>query len=222
MFEPISAREFHAAEGTEDWRVIGDGATAFFGTVTFGDAVRLVEAIGGLPGLEDHRPDVDVRDDGVTVRLLSRSTEWYGMSREDVELAQQISAAARELGLTADPGRVQSVTVIPGATGIAEIVPFWQAALGYDRRPDSPDADLVDPYDRNPGFWFETMEQPRADGGGAIHIAVWVPPEAAEARVAAALAAGGTMVRDTFAPAWWTLADAAGNEVDIATVLERD
>jgi hypothetical protein len=25
------------------------------------------------------------------------------------------------------------------------------------------------------------------------------------------------MVRDQFAPAWWTLADAAGNEIDIAT-----
>jgi 4a-hydroxytetrahydrobiopterin dehydratase len=222
MFEPISAREFHAAEGTADWRVIGDGATAFFGTVTFGDAVRLVEAIGGLPGLEDHRPDVDVRHDGVTVRLLSISTEWYGMSREDVELARQISAAARELSLAADPGKVQSMVVIPGATLIADVVPFWQAALGYDRRPDSPDEDLVDPRDRNPGFWFEAMEQPRADGGGAIHVAVWVPPEAAEARVAAALAAGGRMVRDDFAPAWWTLADVAGNEVDIATVLERD
>jgi hypothetical protein len=30
------------------------------------------------------------------------------------------------------------------------------------------------------------------------------------------------MVRDQFAPRWWTLADAAGNEVDIATVKDRD
>lgn len=49
-----------------------------------------------------------------------------------------------------------------------------------------------------------------------------VPPEQAEARVAAALAAGGRLVRDRFAPAWWTLADAAGNEADIATTLSRD
>ncbi len=66
------------------------------------------------------------------------------------------------------------------------------------------------------------MEEPRADGGGAIHIAVWVPPEEAEARVAAALAAGGHIVRDDHAPAWWTLADAAGNEADVATVETRD
>ena len=222
MFDPMSAREFHAASDTDDWRVIGDGATAYFATPTFADAVRLVDAIGALPGVEDHRPDVDVRQDGVTVRLLSRSTEWYGMSHQDLERASQISAAARELGFAADPGRAQSVLVIPGAPVIAEVVPFWQAELGYDRRPASPDEDLVDPRDRNPGFWFETMEQPRPDGGGAIHVAVWVAPEVAETRVAAALAAGGRMVRDTFAPAWWTLADAAGNEVDIATVLERD
>jgi hypothetical protein len=66
------------------------------------------------------------------------------------------------------------------------------------------------------------MDQARPDGGGAIHVAVWVPYEQAEARIAAALAAGGRMVRDQFAPAWWTLADAAGNEADIATTKSRD
>jgi len=66
------------------------------------------------------------------------------------------------------------------------------------------------------------MNEPRPDGGGAIHVAIWVPYEQAEARVAAALAAGGRLVRDEFAPAWWTLADAAGNEADIGTTMSRD
>jgi 4a-hydroxytetrahydrobiopterin dehydratase len=66
------------------------------------------------------------------------------------------------------------------------------------------------------------MDEPRPDGSGAIHIAVWVPPEQAEARVRAALASGGRMVRDDFAPAWWTLADASGNEGDICTAVGRD
>ena len=104
---------------------------------------------------------------------------------------------------------------------IADITPFWRAILGYEPRVDSPEEDLVDPHDRGPSFWFEGMDQPRADGGGAIHIGVWVPGEVAEARIKAALAAGGRMVRDDFAPAWWTLADAAGNEADIATVTGR-
>jgi 4a-hydroxytetrahydrobiopterin dehydratase len=101
-------------------------------------------------------------------------------------------------------------------------MPFWQAALAYAPRGDTPDEDLVDPRGRGPAFWFEPMDEPRADGGGAIHVAVWVPHEQAEARVAAALAAGGRLVRDEFAPAWWTLADAAGNEADIATTTGRD
>jgi 4a-hydroxytetrahydrobiopterin dehydratase len=94
--------------------------------------------------------------------------------------------------------------------------------LGYDRRADSPDEDLVDPNDRGAAFWFEAMDEPRGDGGGAIHIAVWVPEEQAEARVAAALAAGGRIVRDDRAPMWWTLADAAGNEADVATTSGRE
>ena len=90
------------------------------------------------------------------------------------------------------------------------------------RARDSPDEDLVDPRGRGPAFWFEQMQEPRPDGGGAIHVAIWVPYEQAEARIAAALAAGGRMVRDEFAPSWWTLADAAGNEADIATTMSRD
>jgi 4a-hydroxytetrahydrobiopterin dehydratase len=143
------------------------------------------------------------------------------MTRRDEELARRISAAARLLGLAADPSAVQSLLVIPGATVRAEVMPFWRAVLGYEPRRDSPAEDLVDPRGRGVPFWFEEMAEPRP-GGGAIHVAVWVPYERAEARIAAALAAGGHMVRDTFAPSWWTLADAAGNEADIATVKDRD
>ena len=218
----LTPKEFQQAPGTEDWRVIGDGACAFFRTASFADAVRLVQAIGGLAGLDEHRPDVDLRRDGVTVRLVSTGDDYYGMTRRDVDLASRISAAARELGLISEPSKVQSVLIIPGAASVPDVLPFWQAVLGYERRPDSPEEDLVDPGNRGPAFWFEQMEETRPDGCGAIHVAVWVPQEQAEARVAAALAAGGRMVRDQYAPAWWTLADAAGNEADIATAESRD
>jgi 4a-hydroxytetrahydrobiopterin dehydratase len=181
-----------------------------------------VAAIGELAGVDDHHPDVDLRHDGVTVRLITITDDFYGMSTRDVELARQISAVAREFGLSADPENVQTLLVIPGAPLTAEVMPFWQAVLGYEPRGDSPDEDLVDPRRRGASFWFEQMREPRADGGGAIHVAIWVPHDQAEARVAAALAAGGRMVRDEFAPSWWTLADGAGNEADIATTLGRD
>jgi 4a-hydroxytetrahydrobiopterin dehydratase len=222
MSDHISPTQFRESEGVDDWRVLGDGANAYFRTGSFAAGARLVEAISELPGVDEQRPDVDVRHDGVTVRLLKISEDYAGMTRGIVEIARRISAAARKLGFSADPSAVQSVLVIPGATDRPGIMPFWRAVLGYEPRRDSPAEDLVDPRGRAVPFWFEQMREPRADGGGAIHIAVWVPYELAEARIAAALAAGGRMVRDTFAPSWWTLADPAGNEADIATTKGRD
>ena len=55
-----------------------------------------------------------------------------------------------------------------------------------------------------------------------IHVDVCVPHDQAEARVAAAIAAGGHLVSDEHAPEGWTLADAEGNEVDVATMIGRD
>jgi 4a-hydroxytetrahydrobiopterin dehydratase len=222
MTGQISPKQFHEAEGAEDWRVVGDGACTYFRTGSFAAGARLVGAIGELAGVDDLRPDVDVRHDGVTVRLLTRTDDYYGMSTGDVELARKISAIARERGVPADPAAVQSLLVIPGAPVTSEVMPFWRAVLGYEPRPDSPEEDLVDPRSRGASFWFEQMDEPRPDGGGAIHVAIWVPYDQAEARVAAALAAGGRMVRDDFAPSWWTLADAAGNEADVATTMGRD
>ena len=221
MTDFITAEQFEAAGGTDDWRVLGEGACIFYPTGSFAAGATFVEAIGKLAGIDDHPPAVDVRLDGVTVRLITQEPEYRGMTERDVRVARQISATARELGLTADPSAAQTTLLIPGAPDPAAVMPFWRAILGYDPRPDSPDEDLVDPRDRNPSLWFEQMDEPRADGGGAIHVAVWVPHDQAEARVAAALAAGGRLVRDDFAPAWWTLADAAGNEADVATTRGR-
>ncbi len=222
MTDGISARQFRESDGVEDWRVVGDGACTFFATDSFAASARLIQVIGELALVDDHQPDVDLRHGGVTVRLITVSDDYYGMSQRDVELARRITAAARDLGLSADPSLVQSFLVVPGAPNTAEILPFWQAVLGYRPRGDSPDEDLVDPADRGPAFWFERMNEPRGDGGGSIHVAVWIPAEQTEARVAAALAAGGRLVRDDYAPSWWTLADAAGNEVDVASVQGRD
>jgi 4a-hydroxytetrahydrobiopterin dehydratase len=222
MSDRITPRQFQESEGVEDWRVLSEGAYTYFRTGSFAAGIRLVQAMGDLPSLDAHHPDVDLRHDGVTVRLITITDDYYGMTTRDLELARQISSVARDLGLAGDPSGVQTMLVIPGARVTAEVMPFWRAVLGYEPRPDSPDEDLVDPSSRGPSFWFEAMDELRPDGGGAIHVAVWVPYEQAEARVAAALAAGGRLVRDEFAPMWWTLADAAGNEADIATAMGRD
>ena len=218
----ISVRQFREADGTQDWPVLSDGATACFRTGSLADAARFVQAIAELPGATEHPPDIDIRAGGVTVRLLTTADDWWGMSRRDVELARRISAAATELGFSPDAQSVQSVDpIVIGAIDIEKVMPFWQALMGYEWRADSPAEDLVDPRRRGPGIWFEKIEGP-ATGRNRMHIAVWVPYDQAEARVAAAVAAGGTVIFDKYAPAWWTLTDPEGNEADISTSMNRD
>ena len=101
MAERISPRHFHAAAGVEDWRVLFGWACAHFRTGSFAAGVALMEAIGRLADAAHHHPAVDLRYDGVTVRL--RTYDIGGLSERDVELAWQISAAARALDLPADP-----------------------------------------------------------------------------------------------------------------------
>jgi 4a-hydroxytetrahydrobiopterin dehydratase len=101
----------------------------------------------------------------------------------------------------------------------ATAVPRRRAAvLGYRQVGDE---DLLDPHSQGPPIWFQQMKEPRPQRN-RIHIDVFVPHDQAEGRVAAALATVGRLVSDEHAPAWWTLADAEGNEVDVATWMGRD
>jgi len=215
MTERITMRQFHEAAGVEDWRVLGEGACTYFLTGSLAAGARLVHAISELAGLDDHHPDVDLRYEGVTVRLITMTPDYFGLSERDLELARQISAVARELGFPADPSAVQTVQVTIDALVAAEVMPFWRAVLGYRDR-DSGGEDLIDPRGRGAPFWFQKMDAPRPQRN-RIHIDVWVPHDQAEARLAAAIAAGGRLVTDKHAPTWWTLADAEGNEADVCT-----
>ena len=62
---------------------------------------------------------------------------------------------------------------------------------------------------------FQNLHPPKP-GRGRTHIDVSVPADQAEARVAAALEAGGRLADDTHAPHWWTLASPENHGVDIA------
>jgi 4a-hydroxytetrahydrobiopterin dehydratase len=219
MTETITPQQFHEAAGIQDWRVLTNVAHAHFRTGSFAAGVALVDAIGRLADAANHHPDVDLRPDGVTVRLTTTTHDHYfWLSERDVELARQISAAARELGVPADPAAVQSVQVTIDALVHPAVMPFWRAVLGYRQVGNE---DLLDPHADGPPFWFQRMDAPRQQRN-RIHVDVWVPHDQAEARVAAAIAAGGHLVSDEHAPAWWTLADAEGNEADVATWMGRD
>ena len=186
--EPMTVHAFREAEGTADWPVIADGATTFFATDSLATSARLVGAIGAIEGIDDDPPRIDIRPDGLTVSLITATDDSMGMSRRDLELARAISAAAAGLGLAADGTDVQSVQpIVIGAVEIPRVMPFWKALLAYVERPDSPEEDIVDPRGRGPGIWFEKVDDLNAMRP-RMHVAVWVPPDQAEARVAAAVA----------------------------------
>lgn len=135
-----------------------------------------------------------------------------GLGEQDIVVARQISAAAAAQGVPADPGGVQHVQVAIDAMVSADVQPFWVAVLGYQAFGGE---DALDPLRRGPTFWFQRMDAPRPQRN-RFHIDVYLPHDQIEARIAAALAAGGRIVNDANAPGWWTLADAEGNEVDLA------
>jgi pterin-4a-carbinolamine dehydratase len=110
--------------------VVFSGACEYFRTGSFAAGVALVGAIGKLADSANHHPDVDLRYSGVTVRLMTNDVD--GLSGRYVELARQISVAARELGVPADPAAVQDVQVAIDVIVVGpEVIPFWRAVLGY-------------------------------------------------------------------------------------------
>lgn len=205
-----TARLFHDAGGVEDWRVLYWGAYAYYRTGSFAAGVGLVAAIAEVADDMDHFPDVDLRPDGVTVRTFSG--EGGALGEGDIEFARRCSEVARELGLVADPSQVQAVGIAVAQDAGADVRPFWAAAFGYKEQANE---DAIDPHRRNPHISFHELNPPKA-GRGRVHLDVSVPADQAEARVAAALAAGGRIADDSHVPAWWTLASPDNHGVDIA------
>ena len=206
-----TAKAFHDAEGVEDWRVLFSGAHAFYRVKSFSEAASFVAAVAEVAEAVGHDPDVDVRAEGVTVRTASG--EYGQLSQGDVELARGISGVARRLGLEPDPAQVQVVNIAVAQDSGADVGPFWAAVLGY--RSLGPKEDVVDRHRRNPQVSFQGLKPPKP-GRGRTHIDVSLPADQAQARIAAALEAGGRLVDETHAPHWWTLASPENHKVDIA------
>lgn len=209
MTVQITAGQFHAADGVEDWRSLYHVVSAYFRTGSLTKGIAFVGEMGRLvDGDEQQYLHVDLRHAGVTVSL----------SRRDIALARRISAAAKELDIPADPTAVQLINVTLDVLVGADVLPFWQAVLGYRQIEDDY---LADPSRRGPGLGLQQMEAARPQRN-RIHLDVAVPHDQAEARIAAALAAGGRLISDEHAPKWWVLADAEGNEACVATWIGRE
>ncbi len=202
------------------WRVLLLWLHAAFRTPDLATGAALVARVAAEAERVGALPDVTLRPGRVEVR----TTTWaaHGLTEADLALAGAVSRAADELGVPGDPALLTSQEIAIDALDIPAVAPFWRAVLGYATEPgtDPADAVLADPGALGPGYWFQQMDEPRPQRN-RIHVDVTVPHDQAEARVAAALAAGGTLVSDRRAPAFWVLADPEGNEACVCTWQAR-
>ena len=100
--DTITADQFRAEPGVDDWRPGEAGAVAEFRTRDFATGAQLFAAIAELAEAANHHPDVTVTYPSVRVTLITHSAG--GLTTKDVALARRISAAARDLGIEAKPG----------------------------------------------------------------------------------------------------------------------
>lgn len=206
----ISPAEFHRSPGVSDWRVTGTGPQAVFTAISFAHAAGLIAPIVAAADRLGLLPDVDLRPEAVVVRVPYRS--WDGIPAAVAEFAAEVSRAAAELRLTPDPSRAQSVGIYVAQHSEVDVRPFFLAALGYEPFGDT---DAVDPLRSGPQLAFNPISGD-APSRGRTHFDVFVPADQAEARVEAALAAGGRLADDSHAPNWWSLASPDNHGVDIA------
>ncbi|QAY73597.1 hypothetical protein ET445_09860 [Agromyces protaetiae] len=212
----ISAAEFHRAPDVSAWRVMGTGPQAVFTATSIVHAASLVAPVVAAAERFGVLPDVDVRPEGVVVRIPDRTFE--GIPAAAPGFAAAVSIAAAELGLIPTPELAKSIQLYVAQHSQTDTRPFFLAALGYDELGDT---DAVDPVRCGPQLAFNPIAGD-IQGRGRSHLDVYVPADEAQARVDAAIAAGGRLVDDSRAPDWWTLASPDNHGVDIAAWPDVD
>jgi 4a-hydroxytetrahydrobiopterin dehydratase len=215
-----------ASEAVEQigWRYLLGAFATSVAVSSLDQALGVAAAAAAACGGDgDEHLSVDVRPD--RVELMLQATASADVTTRDVELAHGVTDAVRDLGLETEPGHrpVQTLEVGIDAMDIPAIRPFWKAVLAYVDEPgrDGPDDAIVDPVRKGPAIWFQQMDEPR-EQRNRIHFDITVPHDEAEARIAAALAAGGRLLSDRRARAFWILADVEGNEICVCTWQDRD
>lgn len=225
---PLNRRDISEAVGPLGWRLVLGAVYTEVLVPSMADAVAAAShAVHAAGSDASGHLSIDIRADRAVLRLRTRDA--CAVTGRDVALAREVShaLAARGFEQTTGAGAIQAMEIAIDALDIGVVRPFWKAVTGYiDETPAEPgisdlNAGLVDPFGRGPAIWFQQMDAPRAQRN-RIHLDIDVIHDAAQARVEAALAAGGRLLSDRVAPRFWVLADAEGNEACICTWQGRD
>lgn len=206
-----------------DWRKLAQGLHARFLVGDFGTGARFVVAVGEAGDAIDHHPRVSIGTGYVDLELVTDDAiyrddegtehvvEW--VTQQDVDLARRVSEIAADHGLVADPASVSELELGLDTAQSATIAPVWAALLtGHldSQGRGTPGDEVRDATGRVPNLWFGDADE-AGTPGTRFHVEVYVALEAVEQRIAAAVAAGGTVVDDSNAPSLTVLADQDGN-----------
>lgn len=198
-----------ADAGLQGWVYLPGGLHTRVETGTFAAGLALVNRVGAVAEEQGHHPDLDLRYGFVDVRLVSHDAD--GVTERDLRLARDVTNLAAEAGHALRPAARSVVELGLDTPDADEVRDFYAAVLAF--RAD--DGDVRDPADALPSVWFQPSgrEEPRQ----RWHLDVWVDPGEVRPRIDAALAAGGRLVDESHAPAFWVLADAQGNRSCLCT-----
>jgi 4a-hydroxytetrahydrobiopterin dehydratase len=208
------------------WRFLMNDLQTSVPVASLDEAARLATRISEVVGEEaDEHLRVDLRPHLVSLVLQTASVA--NVTQRDVQLAHAITELLPELGLqnspVAGPRPNQVLEVGIDTMDMAVIRPFWRAVLGYGDEPSyagEPNS-VVDPRGQGPAIWFQQLDEPRTQRN-RIHFDISVAHDEAAGRIEAALAAGGTLLSDKYAPSFWILGDADGNEICVCTWQGRE
>ena len=211
------------------WRYVLGRLTASVRVASLAEAAGLGSAaVAACGSAADQHLRLDLRAD--RLELSVGSWALGAVTALDVDVVRAVTAALADLGAApAGPTSVhlrrpvQLLEVAVDAMDIPAVRPFWKAVLALVDDPGdaAPTGGLVDPAGQFPAVWFQQMDAPRQQRN-RLHLDVSVAHDEALARVRAALAAGGRLVDESWAPAFRVLADTEGNEVCVCTWEGRD
>lgn len=221
---PVSRPAASAAVTPLGWRYLLNRVRAIVPVTSLDEAVRVAAVAAGVAADATGRLTIDLRDDRVALTVVDRRTGR--LTETDLALVRSVTTALTDAGFAPGPtgdSAAQLTEIAIDALDIPAVRPFWRAVLAYvDDPTDSPvDGGLIDPTGLGPSLWFQQMDAPRPQRN-RIHLDVDVPHDHVDERIAAAVAAGGTLLSDAHARAFWVLADAEGNEVCLCTWQDRE
>lgn len=216
--DTLTNHQIHDA-GLADWRKLAQALYARFSVPDYARAAAFVSAVAGTADETGQQPELRVTTGAVDVTLCTRKDGLW-VTEQDISLARRVSEIAREQGLEPQPTAVSQLEIALDTAHEDAVAPFWAVLLTGS--PESRIHDSVfDRSGRVPSVWFQGTDEhqpPRQ----RWHFDLWLAPEVAEERIAAAVAAGGTVVDQSEAPAFTVLADADGNRVCVCTSLARE